>query len=120
MASTASCSSSVAPLPTVISVSGSIGARVGVGAAPVVGQRAAQARHAGAGRVLVAIVADVAGGRLLDEVGRREVGEALSQVHRLVLDRQRGDLGEDRGAEAGDAVAPSACPGHAFDPVADP
>jgi hypothetical protein len=46
----------------------------------------------------------VARRRLLDEVGRGEIGEALSQVHRLVLDRQRRDLGEDRRADAGDAI----------------
>jgi len=66
----------------------------------VAGDGLAQARQPGRGGVLVAIAGDGLGRCLLDEVGRGEVGEALAQVHRPVLDGQPCDLCEDRRAEA--------------------
>ena len=90
---------------------GDLGVRIdrrASGPAPpvVVRQRPPQPRQAGAGRVLVAVLADVARRRLLDEVRRREVGEPLPQVGGAVLDRQGGDLGEDRRPDPGDARGP--------------
>ena len=75
-------------------------------AAVVVGQRPPQPRSPGAGRVLVAVLADMARRGLLDEVRRREVGEPLPQVGGAMLDRQGGDLGEDRRPDPGDARGP--------------
>ena len=101
----ASSSSSVAPLATVTSVAGID--RLSVALLPVGRQRRAQPRHPGAGGVLIAVLVDVARRRLLDERGRREVGEALAQVGGAVLHRQRGDLGEDRRPESAEPTGRS-------------
>ena len=65
------------------------------------GHRLAQLRHAGHRRILVAAVLQRVGRRLHD-VGRAfGVGEALAEVDRVVLDRERRHHREDRGADAG-------------------
>jgi hypothetical protein len=82
---------------------GDLGLRIdGVAVArlEVGGDGMAQAGQPGGGRVLVAVTGDGPRRGLLDEGGRGEVGEALAEVDRAVLDGQAGHLGEDRGPEA--------------------
>ena len=85
-------------------------ARVRMAAAPVVGERLAQSRNPGAGRVLISVLADVPHGRFLDEFRGREIGKSLPQVDGAVAGAERRDLGEDRRAEAADAVGASTSP----------
>ena len=59
---------------------------------------------AAAARVLVEILGDGVLAGLLDEVRRREVGEALPQIDRAPFVGQGGEFGKDGGAEAGDPV----------------
>src|SRR6266508_6267348 len=90
-ASAAPQSASVAPLVTVTSVCQSMPGL----------PHLRQARHR---RILVEVGIDRGCGGLLDEIGAGEIWEALAEIDRAVLGRQRAHLGEDRGAEAGDAA----------------
>ena len=65
------------------------------------GDRLAQFRHAGHRRILVAAVLQRVGGGLHHVVRAVGVGEALAEIDRVVLDRQRRHHGEDRGADTG-------------------
>ena len=81
-----------------------------VEAALVGGDRGAQLGDAGSGRVLVDARAHRLHGRL-EDLGRAvRVREALAEVDRPGPRRQRGHLGEDRRAEAGEAGSARAGP----------
>jgi hypothetical protein len=64
-----------------------------------VGDGFAQRRHAGHRRILVGALGDVPGQAFFQVVRPVEIREALRQVDRLMLLRQRAHLGEDGGAQ---------------------